>query len=347
MKMAIRWTPHSPRDQLDYIRQIPGVVGVVGEIDAPVGSVWPEEAIASLKELVLTRGLTLEVVESVKVHEDIKLGRSSRDGYIDAYCRTIRNLGRAGIKVVCYDFMPVFDWMRTETARRLPDGSMTLAYREADAAASDPFANKFALPDWEAFLTPAELERAYDEYAVLGDPGLWDNLAYFLRAVIPVAEESGVRMALHPDDPCWPVCGLPRIITDEKAIDRMLTIVDSPANALTLCSGSLGCSAANDVPGLVRKYGAMNRIAFAHVRNVRWLDEPHSFEETAHYAGSGSLPMPEIMRAYRDSGFDGYIRPDHGRMIWGEQGSPGYGFYDRALGAMYLLGIWDGLGART
>lgn len=342
MKMTFRWYPADDAIDLEYIRQIPGVVGIVGELMKPVGSVWPYDEILSLKNQVEQHGLSLEVIESVKVHEDIKLGLDTKDRYIDAYLETIRNLGRAGIKVICYDFMPVFDWMRTQTDKRLQDGSSTLVYYKEDIEKCDPLEGDFALSDWEVVYTKEELRRLLKSYQELGEDGLWRNLDYFLQRVIPVAAESGVRMAMHPDDPCWSIFGLPRIITCEENIDRMLAIVDSPYNALTLCSGSLGCSKHNNVPQLIYKYASQGKIAFGHARNLKLLEDG-SFEESAHFSKEGSLDMVAIMKAYHDAGYDGYIRPDHGRMIWGEKGNAGYGLYDRALGAMYLNGIWETL----
>ena len=149
-------------------------------------------------------------------------------------------------------------------------------------------------------------------------------------------------MAIHPDDPPWPIFGIPRIITCEENLDRFLKLVDDPHNGLTLCSGSLGCAKFNNYAAMVRKYAGMGRIHFAHVRNVKIMDDG-SFEESAHYSPCGSLDMVEILKAYHDAGFKGYMRPDHGRMIWGETGKPGYGLYDRALGAVYLNGIWETL----
>lgn len=161
-----------------------------------------------------------------------------------------------------------------------------------------------------------------------------------MKKVIPVAEACGVKMAIHPDDPPYPIFGLPRIITCEANLDRVLKLIDSPANCLCLCTGSLGCAKSNDVVAMVRKYSAMGRIAFMHIRNVKILEDG-SFEERAHLSSCGSLDMYEIVKALVETGFDGYVRPDHGRMIWGETGKPGYGLYDRALGAAYINGLFE------
>lgn len=160
---------------------------------------------------------------------------------------------------------------------------------------------------------------------------------------IPVAEECGVVMALHPDDPPYPIFGLPRVITCEENLDRYLSIVDSPANSLCLCTGSLGSSPKNDIPAMVRKYSSMNRIGFMHIRNVKILPDT-SFEESGHLTQNGSLDMNAIVKALVETGFDGYFRPDHGRMIWGETGKPGYGLYDRALGTAYINGLIEANG---
>ena len=181
------------------------------------------------------------------------------------------------------------------------------------------------------------------EYQFMSEEMLWDNLKYFLERIIPVAVECGVNMAIHEDDPCWSIFGLPRIITDEKNLDRFLKLFDVPNNGITLCTGSLGCSGRNDVVKMAEKYGKMGRIHFVHMRNVAVLPENRGFEETAHLSVCGTLDMYAIMKALFDSGFEGYIRPDHGRMIWGETGRPGYGLYDRALGATYLNGLWEAI----
>jgi mannonate dehydratase len=171
---------------------------------------------------------------------------------------------------------------------------------------------------------------------------MWEHLAYFLERVVPVAESSRVNMALHPDDPPWPVFGLPRIITTGAALERLAALVDSPANGITLCTGSLGSRTDNDVPAIARRFASAGRIHFAHCRNVR-VTGPRAFHEVPHPSRFGDVDMAAVLEALRDGGFTGPMRPDHGRMIWRETGRPGYGLYDRALGAMYLQGLWEGL----
>jgi len=342
MKMTFRW--YGPNDPvtLAYIRQIPGMYGIVSAIyDVPVGEVWPLDKIRALKDTIEAHGLKLEVIESVPVHEDIKLGKPSRERLIENYGNTLRNLAACGVKVVCYNFMPVFDWTRTSLDMRLPDGSTTLAFDTREIEALD-IEHGIALPGWDASYRPDELKALLAQYAALDESGLWANLAYFLRAIVPVAKEAGIKMAIHPDDPPRPIFGLPRIVKNRDDLARLLEIVDDPVNGLTLCSGSLGADAHNDIPALVREFGGRGRIHFAHLRNVR-TDANGDFHETSHRSADGSLDMAEIVKAYFEVGFEGYVRPDHGRMIWGETGRAGYGLYDRALGAVYLNGLWEGV----
>jgi mannonate dehydratase len=292
-----------------------------------------------LKAKIEARSLALDVIESVPVHEDIKLGKPGRDHLIANYQQTIRNLGACGIKVVCYNFMPVFDWTRTSLEKILPDGSTTLTFSTKEVDEMD-ISKGISLPGWDSSYSPEQLHGLLAEYAQIDAEKLWDHLGYFLKAIIPVAEDSGIRMAIHPDDPPRPIFGLPRIVKDRDDLDRLLKIVDSKANGLTLCSGSLGAGPQNNVEALVREFGGRGRIHFAHLRNVK-VNAAGDFEETAHKSECGSLDMAAIVKAYHDVGFDGYARPDHGRMIWGEKGKPGYGLYDRALGAVYLNGLWE------
>lgn len=343
MKLSFRW--YGPDDPISirYIRQIPNMHSIVTAVyDVPPGELWSRESIAALKKETEDAGLHFEVIESVPVHEDIKLGKPTRDRYIANYQENIRRLGEAGIKCICYNFMPVFDWTRTQLDKEAADGSTSLVYYKDQLEKMDPLTGELNLPGWDASYTKESLAAVFAEYARITEEDLWKNLQYFLEAVIPVAEESGINMAIHPDDPPWPIFGLPRIITCEKNLDRFLKLVDSPANGLTFCTGSLGSSAENDIPHMVEKYAAMGRIHFMHIRNVKLLPDG-SFEESGHLSANGSLDIVAIMKALHKNGFDGYVRPDHGRMIWGETGKPGYGLYDRALGAAYLNGIWEAL----
>ena len=352
MKMTFRWFGEKDDSiRLDQIRQIPWVKGIVGALyDVPVGEVWPMEKILALKNNVSSHGLKLEVIESVNIHEDIKLGAPARDIYIENYKQTIKNLGEAGIKVICYNFMPIFDWLRSDLAKKLEDGSEVLFYENDVVKNVDPLklvedmetnSNGFSLPGWEPYRLK-ELKETFDKYKEVDCEKLFDNLKYFLEQIIPVCEQVDVKMAIHPDDPPWELFGLPRIVTCKSNLERLVKLVDSPYNGLTLCSGSLGANPDNNIPELIRYFGKMGRIHFGHVRNIKFVSE-RTFHETSHLSSDGSLDMYEIMKAYYDIGFEGYIRPDHGRMIWGEVARPGYGLYDRALGIAYINGLWEAI----
>ena len=315
-----------------------GIVGALFEI--PVGDPWSFDLIERLRETVERHDLTLSVIESVPVHEDIKLGRPSRDRYIDNYCESIRNIGRAAVPVLCYNFMPVFDWVRTDLARTLPDGSNALAFDDDALQRIDLSRGTADLPGWATRYSASELNGLLHAYRDVDSERLWESFAYFLERVVPVASSSGVMMALHPDDPPWSIFGLPRIVTSGSALERVIGIVDNAANGITFCTGSLAADADNDLVRIIECIGS--RIHFAHCRNIRRTGR-RSFEETAHPSDRGDVDMRAVLNALHDVGFQGPIRSDHGRMIWGEHGQAGYGLYDRALGAMYLHGLWEGV----
>jgi len=345
MKLSFRWYGESDPVKIEYIRQIPAMDSIVTAVyDVPVGEIWSEASIATLKSTVEGAGLAFDVIESVPVHEDIKLGKPSRERYIANYKENIRRLGAAGVKVICYNFMPVFDWTRTQLDKVLEDGSTTLVYYREQLEKMDPLTGELSLPGWDSSYKKEDLQALFGEYAKLTEEDLWANLKHFLTEIIPVAQECGVKMAIHPDDPPYPIFGLPRIITCEANLDRFLSLVDSEYNGLTFCTGSLGCSSTNDIPAMIDKYSAMGRIHFLHMRNVLNLPDG-SFEESAHPTCFGSVDMGAVVRILKRNGFTGYIRPDHGRMIWGETGRAGYGLYDRALGAAYINGLWENAGA--
>ena len=354
MEMTLRWYgPGFDTVTLDEIRQIPGVTGVITTLyDTMPGEAWSRDRIHALKEEVEAADLHIAGIESVNVHEDIKLGRPSRERYINNYIETLENLGREDIHLVCYNFMPVFDWTRTELARVLGDGSTALAYTQKAVDALIPeemFAsisadtNGSVMPGWEPERL-SHVRELFDAYRDVTQEDLFRNLAYFLERIMPVCRKYDIRMAIHPDDPAWPVFGLPRIITCRENILRLMKMVDDVHNGVTFCSGSYGTNLQNDLPGMIR--ALKGRIHFAHVRNLRFLDpDPATldFEEAPHLSRCGSFDLYEIMKALYDIGFDGPIRPDHGRMIWGEKAMPGYGLYDRALGAAYLNGLWEAI----
>lgn len=350
MEMTLRWYGHDfDTVTLKQIRQIPGVTGVITTLyDTAPGEVWQPARIRALKEEVEAAGLRIAGIESVNIHDAIKTGASDRDRYIDNYIETLENLGKEDIHLVCYNFMPVFDWTRTELARIRPDGSTVLAYNQAAVDAIDPEdmfsliskdSNGSVLPGWEPSRM-AKIKELFAMYREIDDEALFENLRYFLERIMPVCGRYDINMAIHPDDPAWSVFGLPRIIISKKNILRMMQMVDDPHNGVTFCSGSYGTNPQNDLPDLIR--ALKERIHFAHVRNLKF-NTPADFEETAHLSSDGSFDMYAIMKALYEIGFTGPIRPDHGRMIWDETAMPGYGLYDRALGAAYLNGLWEAI----
>lgn len=341
MKLTFRWYGEGDPVTLEKISQIPMMTGIVSAVyDRAPGQVWSEESILKLKNDANAHGLAFEVVESVPVHEEIKLGGEKASEYIENYCENVRRLGKAGVKCICYNFMPVFDWLRSELEHKHKDGSNALAYDEETVLSMDPLKSELSLPGWDESYSKEELKSLIMRYREVDEEKLWENLTVFLQAVIPVAEKSGIKMAIHPDDPPWGIFGLPRIITNKENLRRFLNIVDSPSNGITFCTGSLGASADNDLVEMAGEFAT--RIPFVHLRNILRTGE-RKFEEVGHPTPCGSIDMKGIANALIKNGFDGYLRPDHGRMIWGEKGRYGYGLYDRALGAAYLVGLFEGL----
>ena len=355
MKMTFRWYgKDSDPITLQQIKQIPGMTGIMGLLDyKAAGEVWTDEECKEYIDGVHAAGLECEVIESVNVHEDIKMGLPTRDKYIENYIITIRNLAKYGVKVIVYNFMPVFDWLRTDLARVIEeDGSNSLYFDEKELGNMTPLdivkktaedSHGFTLPGWEPERM-AKVKQLFEEYADIYEEKLFANLKYCLEAIMPVCDKYDINMAIHPDDPSWSVFGLPRIIINKENILRMMKMVDNPHNGVTFCSGSYGTNLANDLPDMIRSL--KGRIHFAHVRNLKFIT-PTNFEEAAHLSSDGTFDMYEIMKALYDIGFDGPIRPDHGRMIWDEVAMPGYGLYDRALGATYLNGLWEAIDKAT
>ena len=350
MEMTFRWFGSQfDTVTLQNIRQIPGVTGVITTLyDTTPGEVWSMERILELKHEVEASGLRIAGIESVNVHDSIKIGSADRELYIDHYIQTLDHLGQAGIQLVCYNFMPVFDWTRTELARVRPDGSTVLAYNQAEidkltpetiAETLENQAGDIVLPGWEPERM-SHIKDLFEAYKDVDVERLFDNLVYFLQRIQPVCNKYGIKMAIHPDDPAWPVFGLPRIIINKENILRLMKAVDDDFNGVTFCAGSYGTNLNNDLPEMIR--ALKGRIHFAHVRNLKF-NSPVDFEESAHLSSDGSFDLYEIMLALYETGYTGAIRPDHGRMIWGETGMPGYGLYDRALGATYLNGLWEAI----
>lgn len=350
MQMTLRWFGKNYDSvTLEQIRQIPGVTGVITTLyDIPAGEAWPMENILNIKKEVEDAGLVIAGIESVNIHDSIKIGLPERDQYIDNYITTLENLGKADIHMVCYNFMPVFDWTRSDLAKVRPDGATVLSYDQELIDQIDPESmfnqidknsNGFVMPGWEPERL-ANVKELFKKYKEVDNDKLFANLVYFLEKIRPTCEKYDIMMAIHPDDPAWPVFGLPRIITNKENVLKLLKGVDAKFNGLTLCTGSYSSNPDNDVCEIIR--AAKGRIHFAHVRNIKHL-APGKFDEAAHLSSDGSLDMYEIMKTLYEIGFDGPIRPDHGRAIWGEVSMPGYGLYDRALGATYLNGLAEAI----
>jgi len=356
MKMTFRWFGEGQDPiSLNHIRQIPGMTGVVTSLlTIPPGEVWPMDELAAMKKAVTAMGLEAEVIESVNIHEDIKLGLPTRDEKITNYITTMENLAAIGVKCICYNFMPVLDWARSHLYYNLPDGSNTMRYEAAfiNSVSVEDLAARYAkeadtyeMPGWEPQRMKT-IRQALEAYEGMTTDNFYANMKYFLDAIIPHAERLNIKMAVHPDDPPQPIFGLPKLIISRNNIRRYLDLNPSPHNGLTLCTGSLGAKKGNDIPAMIQEFGKEGRIHFAHVRNLRFENET-DFYESAHLTSYGSLDMFAIMKAFHDIGYNGWLRPDHGRMIWDEtikKGRPGYGLYDRALGATYLQGLWEAIG---
>ncbi len=348
MKMSFRWYgPGYDSISLENIRQIPGMAGVITTLfGKQAGELWETAEIRSLRDTVEQSGMKILGIESVNVCDEIKVGHPKRDLYIERYIETLKNLSQAGIDMVCYNFMSVFDWTRSDLAKLRPDGSTVLAYdqRVIDGIKPEEMfdrmegsSNGFLLPGWEAERL-GKIRELFGLYQEIDGEKMFSNLVYFLKAIMPTCETYGVKMAIHIDDPVWDIFGLPRIVKNNADLARLTTAVPSEYNGVTLCTGSLSSNPLNDIPAIIRSL--KGRIHFAHVRNTRHT-APGVFEESAHLSSDGSLDMYEIIRAFNDIGYEGPVRPDHGRAIWGEQSMPGYGLYDRALGASYLMGLME------
>lgn len=287
------------------------------------------------------------MIKNVNTHEGIRLGLLTRSRHIENYRQTLHDLGRVGIKVACYNLMSVFDWARSDLTKVLPDDSNVLSYDQSVIDKTiDPqkMANEiqrdfseFEIPDWEPERV-ASLKRLLEQYKNVSHEGLFANLKYFLGQVISVREECDIRMAIHPDDLSWDIFGPPRIAIDAENLEKILDLVDSKHNGLTLCSDSFGLDSDNNVPAVIRRFG--NRIHFAHMRNIK-IHERGEFDESSHLSSSGSLNLFEIMKTYYGIGLEGYVRPDYGRMVWDGKDRASYGLYDRTLGIIYLNDLWE------
>lgn len=349
MKWGFRWYGAGDSIPLQNVKQIPGMNGIVGTLlNKLPGDVWEVNEIQELKDSVEAGDLELLGIESVAIHDAIKAGTPERDHYIDNYIQTIRNLSACGVNLICYSFKPIFGWAKTTLAYENSDGSFSLVYDQAvvdKMEASEMYklihsqSKGFKLPGWEEERLK-KFNSLIETYDGVTEDDLFENLRYFLTKIIPVCEETDVKMAIHPDDPPWEIFGLPRITKNLEDLKKIIGIVDSPYNGITFCTGSLGADPNNDLVEMIEQIG--HRINFVHFRNVGFMGE-RKFKETAHLSTEGSLDMYAIMKALVDAGFDGVIRPDHGRTIWGEIAMPGYGLYDRAMGITYMQGLHEAI----
>ena len=380
MQKTWRWFGKGDKITLPMLKQI-GVEGIVTALHhIPNGEVWSFEAITEMKQYIESFGLKWSVVESLPVSESIKYGGAQRDELIENYKISLANLGRAGITTVCYNFMPVIDWIRTDLAHPWADGTSSLyfdkirfAYFDCkilnrEHAESDYTADELRQVDeLDRTITQAEKDELVDTIIVKtqgfvngnikeGDQnpvaifkrllqlyngidrdGLRENLRYFLAAIMPVCEEWGINMCIHPDDPPYQVLGLPRIVTSAEDIDWFLQAVDNPHNGLTFCAGSLSAGLHNDVPQLARRFAS--RTHFVHLRSTNATPDGN-FIEASHLEGRGHLV--DLVRIFEKERADLPMRVDHGRLMLDDADkgyNPGYSFHGRMLALAQLEGM--------
>lgn len=384
-KLLQTWRWYGPSDpvSLQDVKQA-GATGIVSALHhIPHGEIWPVEDILERKAIIEASGLTWSVVESVPVHEAIKTRRADVDKYIENYKQSLRNLGSCGIKTVCYNFMPVLDWTRTQLDLIMEDGSKALYFNWIDLAIFDLYILKREGADADynesikaqanaryATLTEEELDllrinvlmgipnekeielealrSSIDEYKVIGTDGLKENLIYFLNGIAGVCEEAGIKMTIHPDDPPYPILGLPRIASTQEDLVHIIKSVDQPFNGICFCTGSLGAGQTNDLPAIFE--AVKERVHFLHLRNVT-KDEEGNFYEADHLGGD--VNMYEIMKAIvaendlREQPIP--FRPDHGHQMLDDLNkvtNPGYSAIGRLRGLAELRGLELGISGR-
>lgn len=381
MHETMRW--FGPHDivSLRDIRQS-GCAGVVTALHhIPVGDVWTVEEIQLRKSMIEAEGMTWTVVESLPVSDDIKKGRGDYLLHIENYKQSLENLAACGIEVITYNFMPVLDWLRTNVSYTLPNGSKALYFERLAFVAFDLFMLKrpgaekdyapaeiaaatawmdthtaeekeqvfqnalLGLPGSTGRFTPEEILSALDTYKAISTDKLKENLFYFLRAVVPVAEKLHLKMAIHPDDPPYPVLGLPRVVSSEQDLLDIVKAVPSPANGLCYCTGSLGVRADNDLVGIIKRLG--QHIHFLHLRNTK-RDANGNFFEADHLGGDADMYaiVRELLLLMKQRNVALPVRPDHGHQMLDDLHKttyPGYSCIGRLKGLAELRGLQMGI----